>query len=143
MDGFGDLDKKVLIGIGIATSNVIHATGGAIKDTTTGVVNIFHSFSGIGTILMWILLPLVVLYLMCTRFPHPCMKQLLPRDIFAPVAPQSSTNNAPLSVTCLPQAEVLEMHSLINDDPPVHLKSLVSSTCLHDETHVSHIFILL
>ena len=54
---------------------MIHATGGAIKGTTTGVANIFHSFSGIGSILMWILFPLVVLYLM--RFPHPCMKPLL------------------------------------------------------------------
>ena len=80
------------------------------------------------------------------RFPHPCMKPLLPRAIFAPLAPQSSPNNAPLSLTCSPQPEVLEMHTLLNDDPPpppIHLKGLVPSTRLPNETHVSHLFILL
>ena len=53
-DRFGNWDKQVILSLGNATSAVIHSTGGVTKDSTIGVANIIHSFSGMGTILYFV-----------------------------------------------------------------------------------------
>ena len=46
LNGVGDLDEKVMGSLGDAASKVIESTGHAVKDSTTGISNMFHGVLG-------------------------------------------------------------------------------------------------
>ena len=54
LGGIGDLDEKVVGSLGDAASKVITSTGGAIKDTGSGIGNVFEGvFGGISGSIKW------------------------------------------------------------------------------------------
>ena len=57
INGVGDLDEKVVESLSEAVFKVIESTGHAVKDSATGIINIFHGIlGGIGSTIQWCLI---------------------------------------------------------------------------------------
>ena len=57
INGVGDLDEKVVESLAEAVYKVIESTGHAVKDSATGISNIFHGIlGGIGSTIQWCLI---------------------------------------------------------------------------------------
>ena len=80
LNDVGDLDEKVVGSLREAASKMIESPGHAVKDSTTGIGNMFHGvLGGIGGTMQWCLILariLVLLYInRSTLFKH-CRKNL-------------------------------------------------------------------
>ena len=86
-EGFGDMDEKIINSLGTAGSKVIDSTGGAIKNTGTGIGNIFHGiFGGIGGTIKWaIILLLIIGFIYMNR-------ESIKRTICKPKKPENKTH---------------------------------------------------
>ena len=79
LHGVRDTNEKVVESLGQAASKLVESTGQAVKDSTTGIANMFHGIlGGIGCTIKWslILAILVLLYVnrsallkLCRRKP--------------------------------------------------------------------------
>ena len=64
-DPLGDLDEKVVGSLREASSNVIQSTGHAVKNSTTGMDNMFHgNLGGIEGTIQWCLILAIILVLL-------------------------------------------------------------------------------
>ena len=64
LNGIGDLDETVVGSLGDAASKLIESTGYAVKDSTTGISNMFHGIlGGIGGTIQWCLILVIILVL--------------------------------------------------------------------------------
>ena len=76
LNGVEDLNEKVVESLGEAASKVIESREHAVKDSTTGISNIFHGILvGIGRTIQWCLILaiiLVLLYINCSPILKVC-----------------------------------------------------------------------
>ena len=70
INSVGDLNEKVLGSLGEAASKVIESTGHTVKDSTTGISNMFHGIvGGIGDTIRWChILTIIVVLLYISHF---------------------------------------------------------------------------
>ena len=101
LNGVRDLDEKVVGSLGEAASKMIESTGHAVKDSTTGIGNMFQGIlSGIGGTMQWGLILariLVLLYINhSTLFKHCRKKPSRGLNTPTPPLPTPSTESDPV-----------------------------------------------
>ena len=67
LNGAGDLDEKVVGSVREAASKVIESTGHTVKDSTTGIGNMYHGvLDGIEGTIQWCLILAIIMVLLYT-----------------------------------------------------------------------------
>ena len=130
LNGVGDLDEKVVGSLGEATFKVIQSTGHAVKDSTTGISNMFHGIlEGIGDTMQWrliLVILLVLLYINCSTVLKLCCRKT--SKPFNALTPSSSS----LPIDPNPAQTNVNKPRSTPEQPPPTLSLVLASFSLHD-----------
>ena len=130
LNSVGDLDEKVVGSLGEAASKVIQSTRHAVKDSTTGISNMFHGIlGGIGGTIQWCFILVILLVLLYIN--HSTVLKLCRRKTSRPsneLPPSTSTS----SIDQNPAQNMVNNPWSTLERPPPTLPLVLASFSLHD-----------
>ena len=133
LNGVGDLDEKVMGSLGDAASKVIESTGHTVKDSTTGISNMFHGvLGGIEGTIQWCLILATILVLLYIN--HFTLLKLCGRK-------PSGSSNAPTTPLSKPSTDSDSTRNRLDNPtctPDDHLRYLWFLPVLHYVMFLTH-----